>query len=40
MIAATILLDGHLALGALLSVGRDPVRCFAIIVTLLLPALQ
>lgn len=40
MIAAAVLLDGHLTLGALLCVGRDPVERLRIVITFLFPLLE
>lgn len=40
MIAAAILFDGHITLWALLCVGRNPVRCFRVVVALFDPFLQ
>ena len=40
MIASAVLLDRHIAFGALLCVGSDPVRCFRVIITFLDPLAQ
>ena len=40
VIASAVLFYGHVALGTLLGVGRDPVRSLRVIIVLLEPLLQ